>query len=764
VPATPTYPGVYIEEVPSTVHTIVGVATSITAFVGYTKRGPVDTAVEVFNFGDFERSFGGLDVDCPLTYAVQQFFLNGGTDALIVRAALNAQAASMQLMNKVGGVVVLALAAKSKGQWANGLQVTVDRETQNPDSLFNLTAIEYVATGAGMVPGNVETFRNLTMNSKAATYAVDTIKANSTLLDATRGAGIPVNMPAAGTSVSAELQSNANVVPAGAAVLMSVAGQPAVSVAIPAGTYTRAQLATALNTVTAPAGVGVTLVGKTLVFTDSVATPLEDSSVHISAAPGSTLATQLGLGVTNGGTEVDAVAAFMPAATGTTGADIDVSLGVGGLAGLTPAATAKVRVTITLPVVGGTTFDVTLLSSTDSLATKDDLRGRLESAIRAAALANPAIAAEIAGTSVAIVDNRLVATAGGLPSTTIAIADIGPDKTASAIGFGTNSGSANLAAYNPAIGTLLTQAGTTLGNDGSPPGATELIGDLLAKSGMNALVDVDLFNLLVLPDAVGSTNPVLSAGMSFCEEHRAMLVVDLPEDTTTLTKAHDWVVDPATPKSANAAAYFPRPLVPDPLQGYRPRKMPGAGAIAGLYARTDTARGVWKAPAGTEASLRGPTGVAVPLTDEENGKLNPFGLNAVRSLPVYGNVVWGARTLYGADVMANQWKYVPVRRVALYIEETLFRGTKWVVFEPNDGPLWAQIRLSVGTFMHGLFRQGAFQGAAPRQAYLVKCDSETTTQADIDQGIVNIIVGFAPLKPAEFVVIKITQLAGQLET
>jgi phage tail sheath protein FI len=131
---------------------------------------------------------------------------------------------------------------------------------------------------------------------------------------------------------------------------------------------------------------------------------------------------------------------------------------------------------------------------------------------------------------------------------------------------------------------------------------------------------------------------------------------------------------------------------------------------------------------------------------------------------VYGNVVWGARTLYGADVMANQWKYVPVRRVALYIEESLFRGTKWVVFEPNDGPLWAQIRLSVGTFMHGMFRQGAFQGAAPRQAYLVKCDSETTTQADIDQGIVNIIVGFAPLKPAEFVVIKITQLAGQLET
>jgi phage tail sheath protein FI len=231
----------------------------------------------------------------------------------------------------------------------------------------------------------------------------------------------------------------------------------------------------------------------------------------------------------------------------------------------------------------------------------------------------------------------------------------------------------------------------------------------------------------------------------------------------TLTAARTWIKDPPTPKSANAAAYFPRPLFPDPLQGYRPRKMPGAGAIAGLFARTDAARGIWKAPAGTDAALRGPAALEVPLTDMENGTINPLGLNANRALPVYGHVVWGARTLVGSDQMASQWKYIPVRRVALYIEESLYRGTQWVVFEPNDEPLWAQIRLNIGSFMHGMFRQGAFQGASPRQAYLVKCDSETTTEADIDLGIVNIIVGFAPLKPAEFVVIQITQLAGQLE-
>jgi uncharacterized protein len=126
-------------------------------------------------------------------------------------------------------------------------------------------------------------------------------------------------------------------------------------------------------------------------------------------------------------------------------------------------------------------------------------------------------------------------------------------------------------------------------------------------------------------------------------------------------------------------------------------------------------------------------------------------------------VAWGARTLVGSDQAASEWKYTPVRRLALYIEESLFRGSQWVVFEPNDEPLWSQIRLNVGAFMQSLFRQGAFQGASPREAYLVKCDHETTTQNDINLGIVNILVGFAPLKPAEFVILKITQLAGQVE-
>jgi uncharacterized protein len=157
-------------------------------------------------------------------------------------------------------------------------------------------------------------------------------------------------------------------------------------------------------------------------------------------------------------------------------------------------------------------------------------------------------------------------------------------------------------------------------------------------------------------------------------------------------------------------------------------------------------------------------GLTVGMTDDENGLLNPLGINCLRSFPVFGRVVWGARTMRGADQMADEYKYVPVRRLALYIEESLYRGTQWVVFEPNDEPLWAQIRLNIGAFMQDLFRQGAFQGDTPAKAYFVKCDAQTTTQFDIDRGIVNIIVGFAPLKPAEFVVIKIQQIAGQTET
>ena len=150
------------------------------------------------------------------------------------------------------------------------------------------------------------------------------------------------------------------------------------------------------------------------------------------------------------------------------------------------------------------------------------------------------------------------------------------------------------------------------------------------------------------------------------------------------------------------------------------------------------------------------------LTDLENGDLNIQAINCLREFKIYGDVVWGARTLQGNDQAGSEWKYIPIRRLALYIESSLYDGTQWVVFEPNDEPLWGQIRLNVGAFMKGLFLQGAFQGSSPAQAYFVKCDAENNPQASINLGIVNILVGFAPLNPAEFVVIQIQQIAGQL--
>jgi uncharacterized protein len=287
---------------------------------------------------------------------------------------------------------------------------------------------------------------------------------------------------------------------------------------------------------------------------------------------------------------------------------------------------------------------------------------------------------------------------------------------------------------------------------------------LLPASGTGGLYHldrVDLFNLLCVP---GESDPTTLGSLEgFCQTRRAFLIADSAPDGTF--DALDEGPDGALTGDAaiNAAFYFPWVNAPNALKENRPETFPPCGFIAGLYARTDASRGVWKAPAGTEASLRGVNGVAVPLTDDENGVLNLLAINCIRNFPIYGTVAWGARTLHGNNERGSEWKYIPVRRMALFLEETLFRSLKWVVFEPNDEPLWAQIRLNVGAFLHGLFRQGAFQGSTPRDAYFVKCDKETTTQADINQGIVNIIVGFAPLKPAEFVIIKLQQMAGQIE-
>jgi uncharacterized protein len=290
-----------------------------------------------------------------------------------------------------------------------------------------------------------------------------------------------------------------------------------------------------------------------------------------------------------------------------------------------------------------------------------------------------------------------------------------------------------------------------------------------------SLDKVPVINLMVLPGVTESL--VISTAIAFCERKLAFLILD-PKVTDSADGSlpafpdlvGTTVGDPSQPRSKNAALYFPYLLSSDPVSGSAtnlvtatPYEIPPAATVAGIFAATDISRGVWKAPAGFQAATKNSLGVVErgKMTDARQGLLNPLAVNCLRDFPNVGTIVFGSRTL---DTTEQQWTYVPVRRMALFLEQTFYASLKWVIFEPNDEPLWSAIRMSLNAFMLGLFKQGAFQGSTPSQAFNVQCDKQTTTQADIDAGIVNIVVSFAPLKPAEFVIITIAQLAGQTQT
>lgn len=489
------YPGVYVEEVPSGVHTITGVATSIAAFVGWAPKGPTDHAELILSMSDFDRKFGGLNVDSVMSYAVYQFFSNGGKQAYIVRLVKDAASASIP-------VDPLKITAKNEGDWANSYWVST-KQRSDDNKRFQL-AVSIKSNDKYIV---VESFDNLSSDPLDPRYVVDIVNA-------------------------------------------------------------------------------------------------ESSIINVENPPGNTAA---------------------------------------------PANTDPINL------------------------------------------------------------------AGGLPGTKLKPND---------------------------------------------PDFEEKL-DLKGSKGVHLLEKVNLFNILCIP---GETKPdIMKELESFCQNSHAFLLIDCDRNIDELIKNGpiDYISGTA---SSYAAIYYPWITSSDPLSKSRIKSYPPCGYIAGIYARTDSERGVWKAPAGIDAGLIGSAGVAVQLNDQENGLLNVQAINCIRNFNVYGIISWGARTLIGSDERGDQWKYIPVRRTALFIEESLVRGLKWVVFEPNDEPLWSQIRLNVGSFMQDLFRKGAFQGQTPKEAYFVKCDKETTTQYDIDRGIVNILVGFAPLKPAEFVVIKLQQMAGQAQT
>jgi phage tail sheath protein FI len=558
MPVNPTYPGVYIEEVPSGVRTITGVATSIAAFIGRARRGPVNVSTTIYSYADFERVFGGLWIESTLGYAVRDFFLNGGSQAVVVRLH-RPSGVSGSIAAACLDVGELGLEAASPGAWGAWLRAEVDDDVSaevaerlgvTAADLFNLTVKD---TGPG---GPSERFINLTVADTPR--RIDRVLAAESKLVCWRG-------------------DWSTVLPAIAA------GNDEVGVA------------------------------------------------------------ELGLA----------------------------------------AAEAELR----------------------------------------------------------------ASTRAGPPD---------PIRVASAE-----------AALATAQSTLATARADMGGSDGEPLEDEDYLGSESLKQGIYALEKTDLFNLLCIPPygAGDVSKEVLDAAAQYCElKRRAMLIVDAPAGWSTMSMDDIKTVLPGLCSSSrNAAVFFPRLMQANPLRDGQVEAFGPCGAVAGVFARTDTQRGVWKAPAGLDATIAGARGVSVSLTDGENGQLNPLGINCLRMMPAAGCVIWGARTLKGDDRLASEWKYIPVRRLALFVEESLYRGTQWVVFEPNDEPLWSQVRLNIGSFMHGLFRQGAFQGTTPKDAYFVKCDKETTTQDDVNKGIVNIVVGFAPLKPAEFVIIKLQQMAGQVQ-
>lgn len=792
MPATLSYPGVYIQEVPSGVRTITGVATSIAAFFGRALKGPIDKAVRCLSYSDFLREFGGGNPSSELGASVKQFFDNGGTDCYIVRLAHNAKKADIKLKN-LAGAGVLRIVAKDAGTWGNNVRLTVDYNTPNPDENFNL----YISQEEGGAVVKSETFLNLSMNPLSSRYAANFVTQSSKLVDVELVAGFNIeSAPVTGYSEGrrtmgttiANIRDGLNALiytpPAASAASkfdISVNDGPYKEIRIrdndpaPLAATTKAGLEGEILARIAPglpAGVVVTCsleeidVGSGIRVLRINSATGNNLSVRIRRASSNDLAAALMLGIDQGGVETTRYSNHRPIPTATffTGnANVLAKLLQSDIIKFTfggAPAPDSVDFNVPLPNVLETTaaahrwFKDALPPVLNNINNHcDGVREKLQIiAKKVNDKPDSPVTAEVWGYHVAFKPKT------GMLNTTHTLSS----TTTNLVG----SFTANVRQY--ALGSIGTSAFQTgpgqigLDDDGTPLTVADYTGSALDHTGFNALDRVDLFTLMIIPQDEdideGEYQQLFGPATTYCEKRRAFLLLDAP---TSWTNGEKMDADAAKVNSLRAgivkthsAIFYPRVKYSDAgiIKPIGP-----SGMIAGLMARTDSQRGVWKAPAGIEADLRGVMDVELNLTDGENGVLNKLGVNCIRKFP-NGIVNWGARTLDGSDDFGSEWKYIPIRRLALFLEESLFRGTKWVVFEPNDEPLWAKIRMNLNAFMMSLFMQGAFQGSTPDKAFFVKCDGETTTANDRNLGIVNIQVGFAPLKPAEFVIISIQQI------
>ncbi|TVS00162.1 MAG: hypothetical protein EA406_01235 [Rhodospirillales bacterium] len=806
------YPGVYVQEVPSGVRTIASVSTSVTMFIGATRQGPINVPRRLFNFSDFSRQFGDDSAVGDMARHVKLFFLNGGTDCYVTRIAEGATPASMHMLDASGANQVLELTARQAGRTGNAIRARVSYDAALPETAFNieLWRAEPLPSGATRRV-DVETFRNLTMNPNSPLFAPAILTQQSRLVTAQ---GTAPGGPTAGFSQAGRPIPYTDATPvqirdrleaifaSHGAFRIAVAGNPAVTVALapanvpqvdPVGgglssAQVLAEYATRLqgliNTALVPTARTVAVSfqpGPTPPAADGDASALlritaddADAGVLVVPAPDpADLAVHLMMGSDQGGLEVGAFAGHRPAPNGLV---LNAATNYGALA----AALQNSIREVSLPErqadgsYAPVSIPVDLVATTPAPVPPEPL-------YRGNSAAYPADNSDGLRRALGVIRDAINGYREAHPDTFPWVASVAglrlsiqPDGAAEDLftgaltssdggGGGVNLGPMMIANVKNFMlgpgGTLGLQAPGAAGFDGNPPTLNEYeeAFDIIDR-------EVDLFNLMVLPPARDSgldMATVYRPASVFCQRRRAFLVMDPP---ITWTEAQAASTGVAALKIGmvkdHAALYYPRIQI---SENGRNHFVGPAGAIAGLMARIDASRGVWKAPAGIEGDIRGVSGVEYPFSDMENGIMNPRAINVIRRFPT-GIVSWGARTLDGDDNTGSEYKYVPIRRLALFIEESLYRGLKWVVFEPNDEPLWAQIRLNAGAFMHTLFRQGAFQGQTKSDAYFVKCDAETTTQTDRNLGRVNIWIGFAPLKPAEFVILYLQQIAGQIES
>ncbi len=767
------YPGVYTREVPSGVNSISGVSTSVTAFVGMCKSGPMFTPTRVLGFRDYERVFSSDTSLGEMTDQVRQFFFNGGEEALIVRVADSALESTVAL-DSAASAGILTLTARDAGLASNELRVKVDYNTSSPERTFNLTVFRETFDSSGLpVVGQTETFTDLSMSAAGGRYVETVVNQASALVRAQVNVGavmaaatltgysatsrIFVDEPAA---VAAFVNAVANAGPPGGTFgrfRIKVGPTPWLTVQIDSTGLTLASVRQAINDALSPhttITVAVTVAAnQPLRVTASV--PGHD--VLFDVAGQLDIAVAMGLGAAQGGLEVSSFSSSRPNPSGLV-SQIEVVAGsldsLLAFAAVTKAGLATPGLTtvrpftvpaspgIAYPDSSGTIQEGTRATGLNSLL---NLRENLEAIASALREASRDWTAQVHG-------YRLVITSSF-------------GDTSAGAGAGFVSASPNLGTgghiFDGVSGErrAVPMAG---GSDGSMPGDADY-----QRAYQRIDESVDLFNLLALPKSSEDTaSPSVRSqqwgpASAFCSEKRAFLIADLEPlaDTPEAVLAANQSLRNGIVKD-HTAVYWPRVTI---SSGGIRKNVDPSGSVAGAMARIDGSRGVWKAPAGLDTDLRAVLGVQTPLSDRQNGILNPQAVNVIRSFPA-GIVCWGARTMDGFENSGNtDYRYIPPRRLALYIEESLARGLRFAVFEPNDEPLWAQIRLAAGAFMNGLFRRGAFAGATSTEAYFVQADAETTTQTDRNLGIVNVRVGFAPLKPAEFVVITIQQKAGQVQ-